>query len=146
MPSALPRRHSRGASDLLKHQVLLCIQSHGPITASAIADAIPVLSDDNVRVVRKKVRELIMADRIPIASSMKRPYGYFIIDAAREADADAYCRQLRSRLEAIAQRLALFRSSCACRLQEILFEEFGSADTSDMSDKSHPEKEASCPE
>jgi hypothetical protein len=149
MPSALVPpsvRRSRNASDLLKRQVRAAIQLHGPITASEIANRIPVLSDDPVRIVRKKIRDLIMTDRIPIASSMERPFGYFIVQPGSE-EADAYVLQLRGRLEKIAQRLARFRSSSAARIQGVLFEEFGpSTDQSNPTNPSDSVKEASCPE
>jgi hypothetical protein len=139
-------RRCSARPDLLKVQVHRLIVRNGPITARAIADFLPVLSHDPVRIVRKKVRELIMVDRVPIASSMQRPFGYFIVEPGSE-EADAYVLQLRGRLEKIAQRLARFRSSSAKRVQQVLFEEFGPlTDQSNPTNPTDSAKEASCPE
>jgi hypothetical protein len=124
---------------------LRVIQESGPVTADTIADTVPVLSHDPVRIIRSKVRDLIMAGH-PIASSMRRPFGYFIVEPGSE-EADAYVLQLRGRLESIAQRLARFRKSSAARIQGVLFEEFGpSTDQSNPTNPSDSVKEASCPE
>lgn len=104
--------------------MLLVIQELGPVTAETIADTVPVLSTDPVRIIRRKVRDLIMTDRIPIASSMKPPYGYFLIQPG-SPEAEAYIMQLRGRIESVCQRLARFREGAAARIQGVLFEEFG---------------------
>jgi hypothetical protein len=107
--------------DYLKLQILELIQNEGSITAAEIADRIPILSDDPVRIVRKKIRELIIQDKIPIASSMEPPYGYFLITNGNQAQRDHYIAQLKSRIGSIAQRLAAFESATAEKIQLLLF-------------------------
>ena len=137
----------RTRPDLLKAQVLLIIKELGPVTADTIADTVPVLSTDPARTIRRKVRDLIMTDRIPIASSMQPPFGYFIVEPG-SGEAEAYVLQLRGRLEKIAQRLARFRKSSAARIQGVLFEEFGPSVQSSIVNRqsSIPNEEAKCQE
>jgi len=110
--------------DFLKTRILELIKNEGSITAAEIADRIPILSDDPIRIVRKKIRELIITDKIPIASSMEPPYGYFLVNGDSEAR-NHYIAQLKSRIGAIAQRLAAFESATAEKIQLLLFPDQG---------------------
>uniref|UniRef100_A0A7C6A7S2 Uncharacterized protein n=1 Tax=candidate division WOR-3 bacterium TaxID=2052148 RepID=A0A7C6A7S2_UNCW3 len=108
--------------DFLKSQILNLIKHSGPITAAEIAERIPILSDDPIRIIRKKIRELIITDKIPIASSMEPPYGYFLVNGNSEAR-NHYIAQLKSRINSIAQRLSAFESATARKIQLALFPE-----------------------
>ncbi|MCX7731604.1 MAG: hypothetical protein N2248_00340 [candidate division WOR-3 bacterium] len=112
------------SNDALKDQILHIIKTRGPITAQQIADLIPILSLDPERIVRKKIRDLIMTDKQPIASSISPPYGYFLITHAPAEYVEQYRHQLRSRIEAIAQRLAVFNTAVSQQIQQLLFNEF----------------------
>jgi len=109
--------------DLLKEQVLRTIRRHGPITAHAIAERLPILTNDPVRVIQRKVRTLIVKDRRPIASSTGVPAGYFLVTGNNPDAAYRYVLQLRSRIIAIAERLGAFKKSTARKIQLLLFEE-----------------------
>jgi len=62
------------------------------------------LKDD--RLIRMAIRELI-ADGLPIASSVQKPYGYFIIETPEEAE--AYMAVIKSRLVEDAYRRRDFK-------------------------------------
>jgi hypothetical protein len=108
-------------SDLLKNKILELIQRQGPITAQMIARMVPIAANDPIRIIRKEIRNLILEDRLPIASSMHKPMGYFIV--TQDASAQHYVRQLKSRIMKIAQRLSAFEKSTADQIQGILFPE-----------------------
>jgi predicted DNA-binding transcriptional regulator YafY len=65
---------------------------HRAITGKELAQ---LLGEENDRLVRKEIRELI-AQGHPIASSTEKPYGYFIADSIQEAQ--EYMLSLRRRL------------------------------------------------
>ena len=104
--------------DLLKDQILKLIETNGPITAQEINNHVTIIAIDPIRVIRKKIRELIIEDKIPIASSMNRPFGYFII--TQDAKADHYIAQLKSRIYHISERLYAFESATAKQIQLLL--------------------------
>jgi hypothetical protein len=104
--------------DLLKTKILELIQNQGPVTAQVIARQIPISVNDPIRVIRKKVRELILEEKIPIASSMNPPAGYFI--AKQDASARRYVIQLKSRIYRISERLSAFEHSTAKQIQLLL--------------------------
>jgi hypothetical protein len=104
--------------DFLKDQILKLIETLGPITAQDINNRLSILANDPIRVIRKKIRELIIDDKIPIASSMNPPAGYFI--AKQDARADHYAAQLKSRIFAISERLSAFEHATAKQIQLLL--------------------------
>jgi len=62
----------------------------------------------NDRLIRIAIRELI-ADGLPIASSVQKPYGYFIIETPEEAE--AYMAVIKSRLVEDAYRRRDFKKA-----------------------------------
>ena len=70
------------------------------------------LRDD--RFVRHAIRELI-ADKVPVASSVAPPYGYFIANSLEEAT--VYEKNLKSRLVEDAYRLRDFKFAVRATLQ-----------------------------
>jgi len=142
----IAKRRRAAKPDLLKERVLLVIRELGPVTAETIADTVPVLSTDPVRIIRRKVRDLIMCDRIPIASSMQPPFGYFVVEPGSD-EAEAYILQLRGRIESICQRLARFREGAAKKIQQTLFEELGQGTQgTKRTEETEIEEEAMCQE
>ena len=142
----IAKRRRAAKPDLLKERVLLVIRELGPVTAETIADTVPVLSTDPVRIIRRKVRDLIMRDRIPIASSMQPPFGYFVVEPGSD-EAEAYILQLRGRIESICQRLARFREGAAKKIQQTLFEELGQGTQgTKRTEETEIEEEAMCQE
>jgi len=71
---------------------LLCYGKENAITGVRLAVRLGYHSD---REVRLAIRELI-ANGVPVASSVKPPYGYFIINTREEAE--EYLAALRRRL------------------------------------------------
>lgn len=88
--------------------------SSEPVRARYIAGALGI----SEREVRRLVRELI-GRGVMIASTMERPYGYFIPRTAKEIE--RYARQLKSRIAKIAERLHDFDRATATKIQGILF-------------------------
>ena len=93
------------SDSLLKAQVrgLLC---HGKEHARKGDDFARLLGFKNDRLVRLAIRELI-ADGLPIASSVTPPLGYFIAGSVEEAT--EYMRVLKSRLVNDAYRRRDFK-------------------------------------
>jgi len=85
-----------------------------PIQARYIAEALGI----SEREVRRLVRELI-GRGVMIASTMERPYGYFLPRTPQEIQ--RYVRQLKSRMAKIAERLHDFDRATATKIQGILF-------------------------
>jgi gamma-glutamyl:cysteine ligase YbdK (ATP-grasp superfamily) len=104
--------------DLLKDKILQLIEIKGPITAQEINNHLSILAHDPIRIIRKKIRKLILEDKIPIASSMEHPFGYFI--ATKDAKADHYAAQLKSRIYHISERLYAFDAARAKQIQLLL--------------------------
>jgi predicted DNA-binding transcriptional regulator YafY len=80
---------------------------HRAITGKELAQ---LLGEENDRLVRKEIRELI-AQGHPIASSTEKPYGYFIADSIQEAQ--EYMLSLRRRLIEDALRRRDFKKAAA---------------------------------
>ncbi len=85
-----------------------------PVKAKEIAAMLEI----SEREVRRLVRELI-GRGVMIASTMERPYGYFI--PKNEQQVERYARQLKSRIAKIAERLHDFDQATAAKLQSLLF-------------------------
>jgi predicted DNA-binding transcriptional regulator len=85
-----------------------------PVKAKEIA----AMLDISEREVRRLVRELI-GRGVMIASTMERPYGYFLPRTTKEIE--RYARQLKSRIAKIAERLHDFDRATATKIQGILF-------------------------
>ena len=104
--------------DLLKDQILKIIETSGPITAQDINNRLSIASNDPIRQIRRKIRELIIEDKIPIASSMDNTKGYFIVTKGESAD--HYIAQLKSRIYHISERLYAFERATAKQIQLLL--------------------------
>lgn len=87
-------------------QKFLKLGQRNAITARELATK---LGNYNDRAVRLAIRELI-AQGIPIASSVTTPMGFFIADSRDETD--AYISNLRSRIKEDAFRLRDFKRAC----------------------------------
>jgi predicted DNA-binding transcriptional regulator len=85
-----------------------------PVKAKEIAETLTI----SEREVRRLVRELI-GRGVMIASTMERPYGYFLPRTPQEIQ--RYARQLKSRIAKIAERLHDFDRATATKIQGILF-------------------------
>jgi biotin operon repressor len=85
-----------------------------PLKAKVIAETLGI----SEREVRRLVRELI-GRGVMIASTMERPYGYFM--PKNEQQIERYARQLKSRIAKIAERLHDFDRATAMKIQGILF-------------------------
>lgn len=99
---------------MLKRINNLLASSSEPIQARHIAGALGI----SEREVRRLVRELI-GRGVMIASTMERPYGYFM--PKNEQQVERYARQLKSRIAKIAERLHDFDQATAAKLQSLLF-------------------------
>lgn len=89
----------------LKAQIhrLLGYGKENAITGKRLAKILGFRQD---RIIRQAIRELI-ADRVPVASSVNPPYGYYIVNNPDEAK--EYMRVLRSRLISDAYRRRDFK-------------------------------------
>lgn len=98
----------------LKQLVLRIILSHqGRASAIRGTEIASPLGQKDDRLVRLVIRDLI-AEGYPIASSVQKPYGYFLVNSPEEAA--EYQRNLKNRLIEDAIRLRDFRRSAGLKL------------------------------
>ena len=93
------------SSTIIKEETRALLQygKENAVTGKELAKTMGLPND---RAVRQAIRELI-ADRVPIASSVTPPYGYFI--TRNEEEATKYLAVLKSRLVEDAYRRRDFR-------------------------------------
>ena len=102
------------ADNGLKQSVLQFIQNHrGRANAVRGSEIASILGEKEDRQVRLIIRDLI-AEGYPIASSVQKPYGYFMVKDREEAV--DYQQSLKNRLIEDAIRLRDFRRSAGLRL------------------------------
>jgi len=94
-----------GTNGTLKTQIRSLLR-HGKENAITGKSLARILGFRDDRVIRQAIRELI-ADRVPIASSVNPPYGYYIASSPDEAT--EYMKVLRSRLVEDAYRRRDFK-------------------------------------
>ena len=92
-------------------QLLANHQGHGKAIKGA--EIAIILGQNDDRYIRLSIRELI-AEGYPIASSVLKPYGYFLVES--RAEAIEYQQSLKNRLIEDALRLRDFRRGAGCRL------------------------------
>lgn len=98
----------------LKQQVLgfiLCHQGQAQAIKGSVLASLLGLKDD--RHIRLIFRELI-SEGYPIASSVQKPYGYFLVKDREEAT--TYQLTLKNRLVEDALRLRDFKRGAGCEL------------------------------
>ena len=103
--------------DELKESVKQLLANHqGRGKAIKGAEIALLLGQKDDRFIRLCIRDLI-ADGCPVASSVQKPYGYFLVE--NRAEADKYRQTLKNRLIEDALRLRDFKRGAGCKLNVV---------------------------
>lgn len=105
----------QGFMEHLEHQILEILQQHQgkerAITVGELQRLVPV----STRKIRATIAKLVTERRVPIASTVHPPYGFFLITTAEEAK--GCLAQYWSRVEEVAKRAKI--------LADVVYDQFG---------------------
>ena len=106
---------ARKSRDDLETELLGILKERTGPDQAITAGRLSELTGASSRLIRKVISYFVTEDRIPIASSVHWPYGFFLITDAEQAEATL--RQYGSRVREVARR--------ARALEQVVRERFG---------------------
>jgi len=101
--------------EYLERRILEILQDHKGKKKAIRVDDLQVMVGTSTRKIRATIATLVTEDRVPIASTVHPPYGFYIITNAEEAK--ECLAQYWSRVEEVAKRAKI--------LADVVKEQFG---------------------